>query len=132
MEDYFMSKKLLSGLSIIIVLLIPILIYQLWYVPNYTGDDYYTYIGKSYKEVIEKDDSGNELPTYYYNQDSFNRNGTKKLLKFDSAIGRPIKPNNYIKISYNDHRKRVLSWEKVKKNQVPRKTLDRLINNATN
>src|SRR5699024_5023132 len=118
-----MNKKIWSVLVVGIILLIPILGYELWYAPNYAGDAYYTFIGDSYQEVIEKDDSGNDFHAYYYHQKSFHQDGNEKLLKFNSAIGRPIKPDTFIKITYNAKRGRVLSWEKVQKNEVPTKSL---------
>lgn len=119
-----MSKKIWSILIIGIILLIPFLGYELWYVPNYAGEDYYTFVGDSYQEVIEKDDSGNDYRAYYYRQKSYDKDGNEKLLKFNSAIGRPIKPDNFIKITYNKKRDLVLSWEKVQKNEVPTKSFD--------
>ncbi|WP_119326129.1 YxeA family protein [Companilactobacillus musae] len=122
-----MSKRIWAIVIVIIILLIPLVGYEFWYVPNYSGDDYYTFVGNSYKEIIEKDDSGNDYREYYYNQKSYDKNGNEKLLKFDSALGRPIKANNYLKVTYNDKRKRVMSWEKVQKNQVPRKSLEQIL-----
>lgn len=122
-----MSKKIWAGIIVIIILLIPLAGYEFWYVPNYSGDDYYTFVGNSYKEIIEKDDSGNDYREYYYNQKSYDKNGNEKLLKFDSALGRPIKANNYLKVTYNNKRQQVLSWEKVQKDQVPRKPLEQIL-----
>ena len=122
-----MGKRIWAGIIVVIILLIPLIGYEFWYVPNYTGDDYYTYVGDSYKEIIEKDDSGNDYREYYYNQPSYDKNGNEKLLKFDSALGRPIKPDNYLKITYNTRRQRVMSWEKVPKDQVPRKSLEQIL-----
>lgn len=122
-----MSKKIWVGLLTIIILLIPLAGYQFWYVPNYGGDDYYTYVGKSYKEIIEKDDAGNDHREYYYNQAGYDQNGNKKLLEFNSALGRPIKSDNYLKVTYNDKRQQVISWEKVGKSSVPRKSLDQIL-----
>ena len=122
-----MSKRIWAIVIVIIILLIPLVGYEFWYVPNYSGDDYYTFVGNSYKEIIEKDDSGNDYREYYYNQKSYDKNGNEKLLKFDSALGRPIKANNYLKVTYNDKRKRVMSWEKVQKSQVPRKSLEQIL-----
>ena len=122
-----MGKKIWALVIAVIILLIPLAGYQFWYVPNYSGDDYYTYVGDSYKEIIEKDDSGNDYRAYYYNQKSYDKNGNEKLLKFDSALGRPIKPNNYLKVTYNDKRQRVMAWEKVQKSQVPRKPLEQIL-----
>ena len=119
-----MSKKIGSILIVGIILLIPFLGYELWYVPNYAGEDYYTFVGDSYQEVIEKDDSGNDYRAYYYRQKSYDKDGNEKLLKFNSAIGRPIKPDNFIKVTYNEKRDLVLSWEKVQKNEVPTKSFD--------
>ncbi|WP_119317753.1 YxeA family protein [Companilactobacillus formosensis] len=121
-----MNKKIGSILIVGIILLIPFLGYELWYVPNYAGEDYYTFVGDSYQEVIEKDDSGNDYHAYYYRQKSYDKNGKEKLLKFNSAIGRPIKPDNFIKVTYNEKRDLVLSWEKVQKNEVPTKSFDAL------
>ncbi|KRK90550.1 YxeA family protein [Companilactobacillus futsaii] len=121
-----MSKKIWSVLIVGIILLIPFLGYELWYVPNYASEDYYTFVGDSYQEVIEKDDSGNDYRAYYYRQKSYDKDGNEKLLKFNSAIGRPIKPDNFIKVTYNKKRDLVLSWEKVQKNEVPTKSLDAL------
>ncbi|CAJ1179052.1 YxeA family protein [Companilactobacillus nantensis] len=122
-----MSKKIWIGLITIIILLIPLAGYQFWYVPNYRGDDYYTYVGESYKEIIEKDDAGNDHREYYYNQDGYDKSGDKKLLKFNSALGRPIKADNYLKVTYNDKKQQVISWEKVEKSSVPRKPLEQLL-----
>ncbi|WP_057879560.1 YxeA family protein [Companilactobacillus kimchiensis] len=122
-----MSKKIWTSIVIIIILLIPLVGYQFWYVPNYTGDDYYTYIGNSYKEIIEKDDSGNDYREYDYKQNGYDKNGSEKLLKFDSALGRPIKPHNYLKVTYNNKHQQVMSWEKVPKDQVPRKSLEQIL-----
>lgn len=121
-----MSKKIWLSI-IVIILLIPLGAYQFWYVPNYTGDDYYTFVGDSYKEIIQKDDTGTDYKEYLYNQRSYDKNGNEKLLKFDSALGRPIKPNNYLKVTFNNKRQQVMSWEKVSKNQVPRKSLEQII-----
>lgn len=123
-----MSKKVWISLITIIILLIPLATYEFWYVPNYRGDDYYTYIGKSYKEIIEKDDSGNDHLSYYYNQKGYDEKGNEKLLKFDSAIGRPIKADNYLKVTYNDKHQQVIAWEKVQKSDVPRKPLEQILN----
>jgi len=122
-----MSKKVWVGLIAIIILLIPLAGYEFWFVPNYVGDDYYTYIGASYKEVIEQDSSGNDYREYYYNQSGYDKNGNEKLLKFDSALGRPIKENNYLKVTYNDKRQQVISWEKVQKSEVPRKSIEQIL-----
>lgn len=122
-----MSKRIWVSLITVIVLLIPLCGYEFWYVPNYGGDDYYTYVGDSYKEIIEKDDSGNDYREYYYNQNSYDKNGNQKLLKFNSALGRPIKANNYLKVTYNQKRDQVISWEKVQKYQVPRKSLEQIL-----
>lgn len=122
-----MGKKFWMSLITVIILLIPLLGYQFWYMPNYSGDDYYTYVGDSYKEIIEKDDSGNDFREYYYNQKSYDKDGNGKLLKFESALGRPIKPNNYLKVTYNQKHKEVISWEKVQKNTVPRKSIQKIL-----
>ncbi|AUI71341.1 YxeA family protein [Companilactobacillus alimentarius] len=121
-----MSKRVKISLITIIILLIPIIGYQFWYVPNFTGDDYYTYISNSYKEIIEKDDSGANMKEYYYQQKSYDKEGNEKLLKFNSTIGRPIKANNYLKVTYNPKHKRVLSWEKVQKDNIPQKSIDKI------
>lgn len=122
-----MSKKIWAGLVLAILVIIPLSGYKFWYVPNFGGNDYYTYVGNSYKEVIEKDDSGNDYHNFSYKQKAYDKNGDEKLLKFDSALGRPIKANNYLKVTYNPKRDRVMSWEKVQKNQVPRKSLEAIL-----
>jgi len=122
-----MGKKSWALIITVIILLIPLAGYQFWYVPNYTGDDYYTFVGNSYKEIIEKDDTGNDYRGYYYNQKSYDKNGNEKLLNFDSALGRPIKPHNYLKVTYNTKHQRVIAWEKVSKDQVPRKSLEQIL-----
>jgi len=127
MEEWQMSKKIWISFITVIILLIPLCGYELWYVPNYGGDDYYTYVGDSYKEIIEKDDSGNDYKEYYYNQKAYDKNGNEKLLKFDSALGRPIKENNYLKVKYNNKHAEVISWEKIDKNNIPRKPLEQIL-----
>ncbi|APU71254.1 hypothetical protein IV63_GL001549 [Companilactobacillus crustorum] len=122
-----MGKKIWVSFIIIIILLIPLFGYEFWYVPNYSGDDYYTFVGNSYKEIIEKDDSGNDYREYYYNQKSYDKNGNEKLLKFNSTLGRPIKANNYLKVTYNDKHQQVISWQKVEKTNVPRKSLEQIL-----
>jgi len=122
-----MDKKTWALIITVIILLIPLAGYQFWYVPNYTGDDYYTFVGNSYKEIIEKDDSGNDYREYDYHQKSYDKTGNEKLLNFDSALGRPIKANNYLKVTYNTKHQRVMSWEKVNKGQVPRKSLEQIL-----
>lgn len=123
----YMSKKVWVSIMAVIILLIPLAGYQFWYAPNYLGDEYYTFVDNSYKEIIEKDDSGNDHREYHYNQKSYDKNGNEKLLKFDSALGRPIKANNYLKVTYNQKHAEVMSWEKVQKSQVPRKSLEQLL-----
>jgi len=122
-----MAKKIWISIIIFIIFLIPISGYFFWYVPNYDGDDYYTYVGDSYKEIIEKDDTGTDVKEYYYNQKSYDKSGNEKLLRFDSALGRPIKPNNYLKVTYNQKHAEVISWEKIDKSQVPRKSLEQIL-----
>lgn len=122
-----MSKKVWAGIITVIILLVPLSIYQFWYVPNYGGDDYYTFVGDSYKEIIVKDTSGNDHREYNYSQKAYDKNGNEKLLKFYSALGRPIKANNYLKITYNQKRDQVISWEKVQKIQVPRDSLEKIL-----
>lgn len=122
-----MNKKVGISLVIALIVLIPLMAYQLWYVPNFTGDDYYTYVGDSYKEIIEKDDSGADYKEYYYKQKAYDKDGNEKLLKFNSTIGRPIKADNYLKVVYNRKYDKVLSWEKVQKEQVPRKTVEQIL-----
>ncbi|PMD72252.1 hypothetical protein CBP76_03705 [Companilactobacillus nuruki] len=122
-----MSKKVWAGIITVIILLVPLSIYQFWYVPNYGGDDYYTFVGDSYKEIIVKDTSGNDHREYNYSQKAYDKNGNEKLLKFYSALGRPIKANNYLKITYNQKRDQVISWEKVQKSQVPRDSLEKIL-----
>lgn len=122
-----MSKKVWAGIITVIILLVPLSIYQFWYVPNYGGDDYYTFVGNSYKEIIVKDTSGNDHREYNYSQKAYDKNGNEKLLKFYSALGRPIKANNYLKITYNQKRDQVISWEKVQKSQVPRDSLEKIL-----
>ena len=124
-----MSKKFGVGLLAVIILLIPLAGYELWYAPNYKGDDYYTDIGDSYKEVIENDDSGNEYKDYIYQQKSYDQDGNEKLLKFSSAIERPIKAHNYLKVTYNQKHQKVLSWEKVNKSDVPKKSIEKILTN---
>jgi len=120
-------KKIWFGIITVIILLIPLCGYAFWYVPNFSGDDYYTLVGDSYKEIIEKDDSGGDYKAYYYTQKSYDKNGNEKLLKFDSALGRPIKPNNYLKVKYNNKHAEVIAWEKVDKGDVPRKSLKQIL-----
>jgi len=122
-----MGKKTWALIITIIILLIPLAGYQFWYVPNYTGNEYYTFVGNSYKEIIEKDDSGNDYLKYDYHQKSYDKTGNEKLLNFDSALGRPIKANNYLRVTYNNKHQRVMSWEKVNKDQVPRKPLEKIL-----
>lgn len=122
-----MNKKVGISLVIALIVLIPLMAYQFWYVPNFTGDDYYTYVGDSYKEIIEKDDSGADYKEYYYKQKAYDKDGNEKLLKFNSTIGRPIKADNYLKVVYNRKYDKVLSWEKVQKKQVPRKTIEQIL-----
>ncbi|CAJ1175986.1 hypothetical protein FD33_GL000100 [Companilactobacillus paralimentarius DSM 13238 = JCM 10415] len=122
-----MNKKVGISLVIALIVLIPLMAYQFWYVPNFTGDDYYTYVSDSYKEIIEKDDSGADYKEYYYKQKAYDKDGNEKLLKFNSTIGRPIKADNYLKVVYNRKYDKVLSWEKVEKKQVPRKTIEQIL-----
>ncbi len=122
-----MNKKVGISLIVALIVLIPLMAYQFWYVPNFTGDDYYTYVGDSYKEIIEKDDSGADYKEYYYKQKAYDKDGNEKLLKFNSSIGRPIKADNYLKVTYNRKYNKVLSWEKVQKRQVPRKTIEQIL-----
>lgn len=122
-----MNKKVGISLIVALIVLIPLMAYQFWYVPNFTGDDYYTYVGDSYKEIIEKDDSGADYKEYYYKQKAYDKDGNEKLLKFNSSIGRPIKADNYLKVTYNRKYDKVLSWEKVQKRQVPRKTIEQIL-----
>lgn len=122
-----MNKKVGISLVIALIVLIPLMAYQFWYVPNFTGDDYYTYVGDSYKEIIEKDDSGADYKEYYYKQKAYDKDGNEKLLKFNSTIGRPIKADNYLKVVYNRKYDKVLSWKKVQKKQVPRKTIEQIL-----
>lgn len=122
-----MRKKIWISLILVVMVLIPLSGYKFWYVPNYGGDDYYTYVGDSYKEIIEKDDSGNDYHEFSYKQKAYDKSGNEKLLKFDSTIGRPIKANNYLKVTYNPKRDRVMSWEKVSKTSIPRKSLQAIL-----
>lgn len=122
-----MNKKVGISLIVALIVLIPLMAYQFWYVPNFTGDDYYTYVGDSYKEIIEKDNSGADYKEYYYKQKAYDKDGNEKLLKFNSSIGRPIKADNYLKVTYNRKYDKVLSWEKVQKRQVPRKTIEQIL-----
>ncbi|GAY73958.1 DUF1093 domain-containing protein [Lentilactobacillus kosonis] len=48
-------------------------------------------------------------------------------MKFTSGpITRPLKMGAYLKVSYNEKRSQVISWEKVNKNDVPTKALAKL------
>ena len=122
-----MTKKIWIVFITIIILLIPASLYELWYLPNYSGDAYYTYIGKSYKEIIEKDSSGNDYHEFDYKQAGYDKNGNEKLLKFDSALGRPIKNDNFLEVTFNQKHQQVISWKKVPKESIPRSPLEKIL-----
>lgn len=126
-----MQRKLWISALVIIILLVPLAGYEFWYKPNYDGHIYYTYIdesyGNSYKEVVKRDILGNDFRVYYYKQNGYDKAGQHKLLKFGSSLGRPIKPRNYLKLTYNQKKHEITSWKKVSKSSIPKKALEQIL-----
>ncbi|WP_283679187.1 YxeA family protein [Lentilactobacillus sp. Marseille-Q4993] len=119
-------QKSKFGVSTIILILIFLGIFggaYFYYNQNYGGDQYYTKITNNGKKMER--DSGSVY--YHYNLPSYNKDGQKNNIKFNSYdLDRPLKKNAYLKIKYNQHRKEVLSWEKVDANKVPTAAKDKL------
>lgn len=97
-----------------------------WYNANYGTESYYTQIVTNGTKSVDTDDNGNKYVHYSYNQAIYNKDGQKIMTEFNSVEARPLKRNAYLKIGYNAHRKQVISWEKVDKQNVPKKALDKL------
>lgn len=116
-------KKIMAILSVLIIGAV----FGFYYY-YYGGSAYYTEITDSGKEIqLIVDQTKEEIKDYQYSQIAFNEQGDERSLKFNGAIGRPLKINAYIKLKVN-RIKGVVSWEEVTKDQVPKEALYRLNN----
>ncbi|WP_314059693.1 YxeA family protein [uncultured Vagococcus sp.] len=94
----------------------------------YGGSAYYTKINSSGKEITQiVDQTKEEMKDYEYSQPAFNDKGDERHLTFNGSIGRPLKLNSYLKLKVN-RLKGVVSWEEMKKSDVPKKALSHLNN----
>ena len=121
-----MKKPVIWGLIIAFIVLLPIGLGYTWYHSNYGTTAYYTKITTTGERKTEKDSSGKTYVYYHYSQPTYNENGNKKTLTFNTVRPRPLKMNAYLKIGYNDNRQRVINWEKVDQRDVPKAALTQM------
>ncbi|AQW20677.1 hypothetical protein PL11_001480 [Lentilactobacillus curieae] len=92
-----------------------------WYLRNYGGQDYYTQITTKGQRMGKNDNR------YKYHQAAYNQDGKKKIVEFNSGVvKRPLKMNAYLKLSYNESRGQVITWNQVSKTDIPAKAMDKL------
>jgi uncharacterized protein (TIGR01655 family) len=121
-----MRKGIIASSIVIILILLTFGSAYFWYDANYGTQNYYTQITDKGTKILEKDDSNNQHVNYIYQQPIYNRDGQRVDAQFKSNMERPLKLHAYLKIGYNAKRKRVISWEKVAKKDVPKAALNHI------
>jgi len=114
--------------NVIIILVVVIVVFlglftagYAWYLKNYGGIPYYTQITTKGERISAS------YKQYKYDQFGYDKDGHPLRLKFTSGpVTRPLKMGAYLKVSYNQKRSQVISWEKVSKSDVPSKALTKL------
>ena len=102
-------KKIFFGLATVLLVILICSGYT-WYKVNYGGTAYYVQINKNGKEEEKiTSDSSAKYKQYAYDIDSYQKDGKEAYLKLK------VNPT-----------KGVISWEEVKKSEVPKAALEKL------
>lgn len=115
-------KKLISLLVVILLFMGgSIAAYQYFY----GGATYYTKITTIGEKQIEKNNSGQDMTSYNYEQATYTKDGSAKDVVLREYRNKPLKLNAYLKLKDNP-RKGVMSWEEVTRSDVPKKAIEKL------
>lgn len=115
-------KKIFFGLATVLVILIGS--GYTWYKVNYGGTAYYVQINKNGKEEEKiTSESSAKYKQYAYDIDSYQKDGKVKRVDFNTDHN--LRKEAYLKLKVNPT-KGVISWEEVKKSEVPKAALEKL------
>lgn len=95
------------------------------YQQYYSGKMYYTQITTVGQKKVEQDDQGGKHISYQYRQKAYDDQGRLKKVDFNGVKSTPLKHQAYLQLRVNPL-KGVVSWQKVDRNEVPRKALKKI------
>lgn len=116
-------KKIFFGLATVLLVILIGSGYT-WYKVNYGGTAYYVQINKNGKEEEKiTSDSSAKYKQYAYDIDFYQKDGKVKRVDFNTDHN--LRKEAYLKLKVNST-KGVISWEEVKKSEVPKAALEKL------
>jgi uncharacterized protein (TIGR01655 family) len=92
---------------------------------NFSGDIYYTKIQVIPDKKTEEDSNGNYKCFYDYVKNAYSYSKEIKTVNFKELCDYPLKLNTYLRLVVNSENK-VVSREKIKKEDIPPKVLDQI------
>ncbi|MCC4119340.1 YxeA family protein [Lactococcus lactis] len=111
-------KKIFFGLATVLLVILIGSGYT-WYKVNYGGTAYY--VGKEEEKITSE--SSAKYKQYAYDIDSYQKDGKVKRVDFNTDHN--LRKEAYLKLKVNPT-KGVISWEEVKKSEVPKAALEKL------
>lgn len=116
-----------KALPIILVVLAAVLGGFFFYTKTYlNGDDYYVKITTDGKHIEQKYKDGSTGANYVYDLTGYDEDGQSKELEFKSNLGRPLRRNAYLKVTYSKNKDSVTQWEEVSEKDIPSKAVSHL------
>ena len=114
-------KKIFWGLVAVLVIIIGA--GCVWYKVNYGTTPYYVQLTQDGKSEKINYNNGTSGTLYRYNLTGYDKSGKSQQVKLIES--RILKHDAYLKVAYSK-KENVISWEEVKKSEVPGAALEEL------
>ncbi|KEF40240.1 conserved hypothetical protein TIGR01655 [Schinkia azotoformans MEV2011] len=120
-----MKKLLITCVTIVIILVGALVIFQKINYNRVGADEYYTQINGKGKVIEDKINNGEKIISYEYELPAFDENGRQKTMTFTAQ--KQLRENAYLLLFVKDN-KGVTSYQEVKKDELPKKVSEKLTN----
>ncbi|WP_144461297.1 YxeA family protein [Siminovitchia fortis] len=118
-----MKKLLITFVTIAIIFVGALVIFQKVNFNRVGAEEYYTQIKGEGKLIEDKIDSGEKIISYEYKLPAFDKDGRQKTLTFTAQ--KQLRENAYLILFVKDN-KGVTSYQEVKKKELPKKASETL------
>lgn len=118
-----MKKLFITCVTIAIILVSALVIFQKVNFNRVGAEEYYTQIKGEGKLIEDKIDSGEKIISYEYKLPAFDKDGRQKTLTFTAQ--KQLRENAYLILFVKDD-KGVTSYQEVKKKELPKKASETL------
>lgn len=120
-------KKL--GVIVLLLVIIASSVIAYKFLKEKTGENYYVQL--IYEPVSCKENRKDEVVSCDYKEKGYNDKGNEKTISFSSFRERPLRKDAYLVVTYNNAKNAVVKYKEVKKDEIPKKALEKLEKNKS-